>query len=109
MKIIAPERYIGVDTYGRINSINKIFTDAYKAKESLIIIDNIERLVEYVRTGPDYNNMMIQALLTLLKRVPSNPACRLMIIGTTSNYDAIDLLDIDKAFKAKISIPLLNR
>lgn len=41
VKIIAPERYIGVDTYGRINSINKVFTDAYKAKESLIIIDNI--------------------------------------------------------------------
>lgn len=45
VKIITPEKYIGVGTYGRIFSINKIFTDAYKAKESLIIIDNIERLI----------------------------------------------------------------
>lgn len=32
VKIISPERYIGVGTYGRIYSFNKIFTDAYKAK-----------------------------------------------------------------------------
>lgn len=32
VKIITPERYIGVGTYGRIFSFNKIFTDAYKAK-----------------------------------------------------------------------------
>lgn len=32
VKIIAPERYIGVGTYGRIASMTKIFNDAYKAK-----------------------------------------------------------------------------
>lgn len=32
VKIIAPERFLGVGTYGRINSITKIFNDAYKAK-----------------------------------------------------------------------------
>jgi vesicle-fusing ATPase len=41
VKIINPEKYIGIGTYGRIFSFSKIFTDAYKAKESLIIIDNI--------------------------------------------------------------------
>lgn len=41
VKIISPERYIGVGTYGRINSMAKVFSDAYKSKESLIIIDNI--------------------------------------------------------------------
>ena len=32
VKIISPEKYIGVGTYGRIYSFNKIFTDAYKTK-----------------------------------------------------------------------------
>ncbi len=32
LKIISPEKYIGMGTYGRINSIAKIFNDAYKAK-----------------------------------------------------------------------------
>ena len=70
IKIISPEKYIGVGTYGRIFSFNKIFNNAYKAKESLIIIDNIERLIEYVATGPDFNNTLMQALLVLIKRIP---------------------------------------
>lgn len=41
IKIISPERYIGVGTNGKINGINKIFNDAYKSKLSLIVIDNI--------------------------------------------------------------------
>ena len=32
VKIISPDKYIGVGTYGRIYSFNKIFTDAYKAR-----------------------------------------------------------------------------
>ena len=109
VKIIAPERYIGMGTYGRINSFNKIFNDSYKANESLIVIDNIERLIQYVQTGPDYNNTLMQALLVLIKKKPTNPNCKLMIIGTSSNYTALNLLDFDKVFNAKIKIPLLNR
>lgn len=70
VKIISPEKYIGVGTYGRIFSFNKIFNDAYKAKESLIILDNIERLIEYVAAGPDFNNTIMQALMVLIKRIP---------------------------------------
>lgn len=109
IKIISPEKYIGVGTYGRIFSFNKIFNDAYKTRESLIIIDNIERLIEYVATGPDFNNTLMQALMLLIKRIPENPECRIMIIGTTSNLTAIDLLDIDKVFNVKLKIPVLNR
>jgi len=109
IKIISPEKYIGVGTYGRIFSFNKIFNDAYKTRESLIIIDNIERLIEYVATGPDFNNTLMQAIMLLIKRIPENPECRLMIIGTTSNLTAMDLLDIDKVFNVKLKIPLLNR
>ena len=86
-----------------------MFTDAYKVRESLIIIDNIERLIEYVQTGPDFNNTLMQALLVLIKRIPTNPDCRLMIIGTTSNYSALDLLDVDKVFSVKLKVPLLTK
>lgn len=109
VKIITPERFIGVGTYGRINTITKIFNDAYKARESLIILDNIERLIEYVQTGPDYNNTLMQALLVLIKRIPTNPECRLLVVGTSSNYAALDLLDIDKVFGVKLKVPLLSR
>ena len=32
-----------------------------------------------------------------------------MVVGTTSNFTAMDLLDIDKVFGVKLKIPLLNR
>lgn len=41
VKLITPERYIGVNSVGKTNGINKIFDDAYKSKSSLIVIDNI--------------------------------------------------------------------
>jgi len=109
VKIISPERYIGVSSYGRTNSMAKIFNDAYKSKSSLIVIDNIERLIEYVKTGPDFNNSIMQTLLTLIKRTPINPDCKLMVVGTTSNLAALDLLDIDKVFSVKLKVPLLTR
>lgn len=51
----------------------------------------------------------MQALMVLIKRIPENPECKLMIVGTTSNLTAMDLLDIDKVFGVKLKIPLLNR
>lgn len=51
----------------------------------------------------------MQALSVLIKRIPENPDCRLLIVGTTSNFAAMDLLDIDKNFGVKLKIPLLNR
>ena len=51
----------------------------------------------------------MQALMVLVKRIPENPECKLMILGTTSNLIAMDLLDIDKVFGVKLKIPLLNR
>lgn len=108
VKVIAPERYIGVGTYGRINNITKIFNDAYKSNKSLIILDNIERLIEYVSSGPDYNNSLMQTISVLVKRIPTNPECQLLVIATSSNFKALELLDIDKFFAVKLKVPLLT-
>jgi len=51
----------------------------------------------------------MQALLTLVKRIPSNPDCRMMVLGTTSNYAGLDLLDVDEVFNIKLKVPLLTR
>jgi vesicle-fusing ATPase len=77
---------VGIQTQGKINSIVKVFNDAYKCNNSLIIIDNIERIIEFVRTGPDFNNNVMQTLFALLNKIPPNPDCKLMVIGTSSNY-----------------------
>lgn len=50
---------------------------------SVIVLDDIERLLEYVAIGPRFSNAILQTLLVLLKRQP--PLGRkLFVIGTTS-------------------------
>ena len=44
----------------------KLFDDAYKSPVSLIVLDDIERLLEYVDVGPRFSNVILQALLVLL-------------------------------------------
>lgn len=45
IKLITPEKFIGVNYLGKINGMTKVFNDAYKSKLSIIVIDNIERLI----------------------------------------------------------------
>lgn len=49
-----------------------MFLDAYKSAVSLVILDNLERLLEYTRIGPRFSNAVLQALLVLIKRIPPN-------------------------------------
>jgi len=50
--------------------IVRIFNDAYKSPMSCIVIDNIERIIEYVDIGPRFSNNILQALLVLIKKIP---------------------------------------
>lgn len=42
-----------------VNKISKIFNDAYKSPLSCIMIDNLERLIEYVDIGPRFSNAIL--------------------------------------------------
>jgi vesicle-fusing ATPase len=59
VKIISPENYVGHTENMKINSIVKIFEDAYRSDLSCIILDNIERLIEYVDMGPRFSNSIL--------------------------------------------------
>ena len=47
-----------------------MFEDAYRSSLSCIVVDNIERLLDYGPIGPRYSNLTLQALLVLLKKLP---------------------------------------
>lgn len=49
-----------------------MFDDAYKSPFSVVLVDNVERLLEYAPIGPRFSNMVLQALLVLLKMQPTN-------------------------------------
>jgi vesicle-fusing ATPase len=96
IKIISPYKLIGPETM-KLNYIQKIFDDAYKSPIACIVIDEIERLLEYIQIGPRFSNSVLQALLVLLKRKPANNH-KLLIIGTTNNKNVLINFDIYDCF-----------
>lgn len=108
VKLISPEQFIGANETMKINQIVKIFEDAYRSRQSCIIIDNIERLLEFIDLGPRFSNDMLQTLLILLKRLPKKPDCRLLIIGTTSSMVKLYDTGLPQAFNVRLHVPRLN-
>jgi vesicle-fusing ATPase len=57
------------------------------------VIDNIERIIEYVNYGPRFASKVLDALTVLIKKIPDREDGKLMIIGTTSK--ALVLKDLE--------------
>merc|ERR1712070_766647 len=89
------------------------FEDAYKTPLSVIVIDDMERLMDYVQIGPRFSNTILQAFFSLLKKVPPKAKSgtrvdgRILIIGTTSNKMFMQESELISAFSVALSVPNL--
>jgi len=108
VKIISPETMVGYGEVEKAAKITKVFHDAYKSPLSIIVLDNIERLIEFVHIGPRFSNLILQTMLVLLKKVPGKKR-KLMVIGTTSQKDTLKNLEISEAFNFTMRVPQLTR
>ncbi|KAG6476075.1 hypothetical protein ZIOFF_065310 [Zingiber officinale] len=108
VKIISAESMIGLGEASKCAQIVKVFEDAYKSQLSFIILDDIERLLEYVPVGPRFSNLILQTLLLFLKRLPPKGKS-LMVIGTTSVMDFLETVGIFGAFSISDHVPNLDR
>ncbi|XP_056010319.1 vesicle-fusing ATPase-like isoform X2 [Ostrea edulis] len=97
IKVISPENMIGFTEPAKCQTIKKMFDDAYKSPLSCIIVDDIERLLDYVPIGPRFSNLVLQALLVLLKKTPPKGR-KLLVIGTTSRKDVLQEMDMAQIF-----------
>lgn len=83
IKICSPDDMVGFTEAAKCLQIRKVFDDAYRSHLSCILVDNIERLLDYGPIGPRYSNLALQALLVLLKKLP--PKGRKLLILCTSS------------------------
>ena len=88
--------------------ISKIFKDSYNSPLSVIVIDNIERIIEYSPIGPRFSNNILETLVTFINRAPP-PNSKLMIITTTSQIDVVQRLGILGLFDEVYHIPDLSK
>ncbi|KAJ1995461.1 transport between ER and Golgi ATPase protein [Coemansia spiralis] len=103
VRLISPENLIGLPENQRIAAVTKAFTDSYKSPLSLIVIDNIERLLEWVPIGARFSNSMLQTLLVLIKKQPPRGR-RLLIIGTTGEREVLTQMDMTSAFSNEMYV-----
>eukprot|EP01129_Flabellula_baltica_P016303 TRINITY_DN861_c0_g1_i1.p1 TRINITY_DN861_c0_g1~~TRINITY_DN861_c0_g1_i1.p1 ORF type:complete len:715 (-),score=150.75 TRINITY_DN861_c0_g1_i1:24-2168(-) len=107
IRIISPEEYVGMSESAKVSKLVKTFRDAYKSPLSMIILDDIERFLDYISFGHRFSNAILQTLFVLLKQRPEN-GHKVMIIGTTTEPEILKEMGFDHFFSAKYEVPLVK-
>lgn len=107
VRMIAADALIGKSEMSKCSYIQKVFMDSYKSPLSMILIDDIERIIDYTPLGPRFSNMVLQTLLVLLKKAPPKNK-RLFILGTTSISHLLEDLQLVSTFHLSVNIPKLE-
>jgi vesicle-fusing ATPase len=108
IKVCSPEEMVGYTETAKCLHIRKVFDDAYRSTLSCILVDNIERLLDYGPIGPRYSNLTLQALLVLLKKQPP-PGKKLLILCTSSRIQVLEDMEMLSAFTAILHLPNLSK
>jgi len=104
IKLISPENMVGMNEPGKIAYLNKVFNDSYKSPLSIIVVDSLEKIVEWSPIGPRFSNPVLQALTVLLGKQPPKDR-RLLVMATTSNKLMLEDMGLSETFLADIRVP----
>ena len=104
-KLVSAETMVGQSEMAKCQALSKVFEDAYKSPLSLIVLDDIERLLEYVSIGPRFSNVVLQTILTCVKRTPKTS--KLVVVATTSSAATLEQLELLDAFNVSFNVPCL--
>ncbi|CAN4097964.1 unnamed protein product [Withania somnifera] len=107
VKIISAETMTGLSESSKCAQIVKVFEDAYKSPLSIVVLDGMERLLEYVAIGPRFSNLISQTLMVLLKRFPPKGK-KILGIVTTSEVSFLDSVGLCDAFSVTYHVPTLK-
>ncbi|KAJ5749959.1 hypothetical protein N7533_006987 [Penicillium manginii] len=104
VKLISPEDMVGFSEPAKVAHISRIFDSAYKSRTSIVVVDNIERIIDWVPIGPRFSNSVLQALMVFLRKQPTHGR-RLLILATTTERALMKQLDIYNSFNSDIMVP----
>eukprot|EP00761_Pharyngomonas_kirbyi_P012824 gb/GECH01012851.1/.p1 GENE.gb/GECH01012851.1/~~gb/GECH01012851.1/.p1 ORF type:complete len:771 (+),score=155.62 gb/GECH01012851.1/:1-2313(+) len=107
VKIVTPETMVGGGEQSKVSRITKAFEDAYRSPLSVLVLDNIERLIEYIDIGPRFSNNVLQTLLVLLNKRPPQGR-KLLVIGTTSAASVLQHVEVVDTFNVSLRVPNLS-
>lgn len=87
-ELLVNSSYKDIDLYDK-------FKSAYNSDDLIIILDSVERLIEYSKLGTAcaFNNKVLQVIYMLMDKVVS-PNKKLVVLLTSSKYSIMDDLDL---------------
>ena len=106
IKIISAKELAGMSDYQKINHVISIFEKAYRSEMSCIIIDGLEKLIQFNSFGPRFSNELLHTLVTFMQTNPP-PGHKLLVITTTSIRDILHQM-IDISFSFEIFVPPIS-
>ncbi|KAG0058825.1 transport between ER and Golgi ATPase protein [Linnemannia elongata] len=107
IKLISPETMIGMNEMQKVNAIHRVFQDSYKSLLSVIVMDDIERLLDYTPIGSRFSNTVLQALAVLLKKAPPKGR-RLLVLTTTTRRHVLEEMDLMDSFSSELYVENLR-
>lgn len=107
IKLISPEDMVGFSEGAKVQHISKVFNDAYKSPTSVVVVDNIERIIDWVPIGPRFSNTVLQTVMVFLRKQPAKGR-RLLILATTTERAVLKQLDLYNSFNSDIMVPTVN-
>ncbi|KAG5458477.1 MAG: hypothetical protein BJ554DRAFT_1286 [Olpidium bornovanus] len=108
VKLITPETMVGMSESAKVSALSKTFDQAYKSPLSVIVIDDLEGLLDWVDIGPRFSNGVLQALRVLLRRVPPKGR-RLFVVATTNERAVLDQMKLAQFFDAQLYVPTITQ
>ncbi|TPX19533.1 transport between ER and Golgi ATPase protein [Coccidioides immitis] len=107
VKLISPEDMVGFNEMAKIQHMSKVFNDAYKSPISVVVMDNIERIIDWVPVGLRFSNSILQTVMVLLRKQPPKGR-RLLILATTAERSVLKQLNVFNSFDSDIAVPNVN-
>lgn len=94
------------DDGSKINALREKFLDNVECRSRVVILDDIERILEYSHCGQQHSAPLFGALEGLLKMQPPQ-GHRLLIVATTSHLSVLKQLRLSRHFDVVHSVGAL--
>lgn len=107
VKLVTADMLVGYSENQKAAKIQKVFDDAHRSALSMVVLDDLERLIEYVRIGPRFSNVVLQTLLVLVKKPPPKGR-KLLVVATTACPNVMESMELLTAFQVTLNVPNLD-
>merc|ERR1719330_897628 len=106
VKLVSAEDMVAYGDQTKAQKIHQTFEDAYKSERSIIILDDIERLLSYTPVGSRFSTRVMEVLQVLCRKDP--PLGRSIFILATSTSEVISDLCLREIFDVVRGVPLIQ-